>query len=251
MNCFTLHVNIDKTKLIQFQPYNSTRHQLDIKYADNAIEEVESATFLGVTLDKYCNWKVHIEKLCTKVQRFVFVLNRITRVVGINAALNAYHGYVASILRYGIIIWGNSVDFIKAFRAQKKCIRSMTKAHPLQSCVPIFKELKILPLPSLYIFELCIFVHKNVALFQFCNDVYVRKTRNIYKICAPQQRIQLFSNNVYCMAIKIYNKLSNVFKTLNFVTFKKKLFNFLLQKSYYSTTEFLNEKIVSKLKLDD
>lgn len=251
LNDNNLHVNISKTKLIQFQTYNSKRQRLEIRYANNAVEEVESATFLGITLDKYCNWKVHIDKLCTKLQRFVFVLNRITRVAGINAALYAYHGYVASVLRYGIIIWGNSVVTINAFRAQKKCIRSMTKAQPLQSCVPIFKKLRILPLPSLYIFELCIFVRKNLALFQVRNDVVIRKSRDIHKLCVPPQRIKLFSNNVYCMAIQIYNKLPNIFKSLNITTFKNKLFNFLLQKCYYSTNEFLNERFDSKFKLDD
>lgn len=49
------------------------------------------------------------------------------------------------------------------------------------------------------------------------------------------------------MAIRIYNKLPNVFKDLNFMTFKKKLFDFLLFKCYYSTDKFLNENFTLNL----
>lgn len=33
-------------------------------------------------------------------------------------ALSAYHGYVGSVLQYGLLLWGVSLDFDRAFRAQ-------------------------------------------------------------------------------------------------------------------------------------
>nr|CAX36785.1 hypothetical protein [Papilio dardanus] len=52
-------------------------------------------------------------------------------------------------------MWGNSTDQHRAFVAQKKCIRAICGLHPQESCRPAFKRLGLLPLPALYIYEIC------------------------------------------------------------------------------------------------
>lgn len=238
-----LRINISKTKIIQFQTYNSRPDRLIITYDNNDLEIVDSATFLGLIIDKHCSWKEHIAKLCTKIDRYVYVLNRLRNIATTQAALSAYHGYVSSLLRYGLIIWGNSVDAILAFRAQKKCIRSLCAADYLDSCKPLFQRHSILPLPCLYIFELCLFVHRHNSLFEFRNDVVTRQNNRMkFKLYIPHQRIRLYSKNVYCMAINLYNKLPEILKNLCVYQFKSKLFKLLLTKCYYSVTEFLDDK---------
>lgn len=237
-----LQINISKTKMIRFQTYNTRQEALKIEYKDNVVSEVENTRFLGITIDKYCNWKAHIDNLCIKLEKFVYVLYRLRRVANMQAALSAYHGYVSSVIRYGLIIWGNSVDSIRVFRGQKKCIRSLCGLHQLDSCIPYFQKHHILPLPSMYIFEISVFVHKNSMLFEKHNDVVERASRQKHKLNIPKQRIQLYSRNVFCMAIHIYNKLPACFKEMNIRNFKNNLFKFLLSKCYYSISDFLNEK---------
>jgi len=56
-----------------------------------------------------------------------------------------------SIIRYGIIFWGNATDSCKVFRLQKRIIRLMLGARPRASCRGLFKKLEILPAPCQYI----------------------------------------------------------------------------------------------------
>lgn len=66
--------------------------------------------------------------MCCKIEGFTCVLKRLIKIVSENDATLAYHGYASSMLRYGLILWGNSVDVTKVFRAQKSCIRAICGA---------------------------------------------------------------------------------------------------------------------------
>ena len=229
-----LHININKTKMIQFQTYNSKRPRLKVQYGNETIEEVDYAKFLGIKIDKYCNWKSHIDDLCKRIDKFVFALYRLTRVASVNAALCAYHGYVSSILRYGIIIWGyfGWAYKISCFELRKNAYAQFVERTHWTGVFNI----------HLHIFEICIYVHQIKHAFELYNDVVSRPSRKVHMLNVPRRRIKLFSNNVYCMSITVYNKLPDDFKTLSLRTFKCKLFNFLLSKCYYSSEDFMNEK---------
>ena len=120
LNHNNLQINLSKTKMIQFKTYQSESIPLKINYCNEKVEEVDDTKFLGIMLDKNCNWKAHIIHVCNKLDRFVYALKRLRQVSSIQTALCAYHGYVASTLKYAVILWGNSVDVEKAFKIQKK-----------------------------------------------------------------------------------------------------------------------------------
>lgn len=121
-----LNINLAKTNIMQFYSYASTPLPINIKYKLTTIDEVTETIFLGLTIDCHCSWKSHIEKLCNKLSRFIYPLRRIVFVTSEKSALNAYYGYVQSALSYGLIFWGHSTDFIKAFKMQKRCIRAIS-----------------------------------------------------------------------------------------------------------------------------
>lgn len=54
-------VNPNKTKFMQFRNYKQAH--LNLKYNKIAIKEVHDFSFLGITVDKNWNWKIHLEKL--------------------------------------------------------------------------------------------------------------------------------------------------------------------------------------------
>jgi hypothetical protein len=237
-----LKVNLNKTNYIKFKTTHNADKKIDISCNNNIIGQVNFTKFLGITLDNQLDWKTHIDTLVSKLDRFIFALNRIRQIASKEAALTAYHGYVSSILRYGLILWGNSVDAPRAFKIQKKCVRSICGAHFLDSCRPLFKALNILPLPSLYIYEMAIFVKKYNHLFQKNKDLINYRGRKGEDLQVPRQRLTLYSKSTFCMAIRLYNKLPDVIKTLTFLKFRKELFLFLMTKMYYSINYFLNDK---------
>lgn len=237
-----LTVNVTKTKFIQFANQGAKNINLHIKYKEETIDSVSSTKFLGIEIDKYCNWKDHIENVCGKVNRFVYVLRRLRKTSDSKTTLMAYHGYVASNLRYGLIIWGNSSHFNSAFLAQKRCVRAIAGVPPWESCRSLFKELRILPLACMYIYEASNFVRKHSDKFIFSNRCRGPKKLIIEGI----MKTGLFKRNCYCMCVRIFNTLPNTLKDMPLRRFKKMLYEFLILHRFYSLDDFFNcDKVIT------
>lgn len=204
---------------------------------------METAKFLGIWLDQHCTWKAHIAQVCDKIDKFVYAIKRLRLRVSIDAALSAYHGYVSSVLAYGLVLWGNSVDIDKAFKVQKKCVRAICGAWSTDSCKPLFKRFNILPLACMYIKDICVFVRQNPQYFKKKSEVITRHTRHRNQLYIPPCRLGLVKRNVYYHAITIFNKLPDDFKDLPINIFKWKLRSWLIDKCFYDIKQFMEYKI--------
>lgn len=236
-----LKVNLTKTNFMQFQTKNAKTIVRNVLHNNIPLREVNNTTFLGLTIDKYCDWKLQIDNVCTKVNRYVYVLNRLRKTSTRQTVLLAYHGYVSSVLRYGLLLWGNSTDINRAFLSQKRCIRAIVGIPPYVSCKPFFHELGILTLACMYIFEIGLFVRGHPELFTKARDFFTRNTRHGDRLVLTQvPRTTLFKNNCYAMCVSVYNKLPSSIKDLPYIMFRKKLKMWLLEKSFYCMGEYLN-----------
>lgn len=242
LNQNNLQVNLDKTSIVQFGTCRQLKEKLEIQHNNTPIAEVETAKFLGIWLDQHCNWKTHITCLCDKLDKFIYAIKRLRQRVSINAALGAYHGYVSSVLAYGLILWGNSVDIQKAFRIQKKCVRAICGAWSTDSCKSLFKRFHILPLACMYIRDICVFMKQYPHYFKKHSDTLARNTRHKHRLYVPPCRLDLVKRNVYYHGITIFNKLPNDFKDLPLNIFKLKLKIWLLDKCFYDVKEYLTYK---------
>ncbi|CAK1580698.1 unnamed protein product, partial [Parnassius mnemosyne] len=181
-----LKINLNKTKMIQFRDFRTPPIELNICYDSTKIE-VNCTKFLGLMVDRHCDWKNHIKYVCDKLEKFVYAIKQLRLTVSNEAALSAYHGYVSSVLSYGLLLWGNSVDVGKAFRVQKKCVRAICGAWSLDSCKPLFHKFHILPLVCMYIRELCVFVKQHPQYFTINSSLISRSAmpRNKFKLHLP------------------------------------------------------------------
>lgn len=238
-----LNINVGKTKLIRFYNRKPIDNEINIHINNEPIVESDEALFLGIVIDNQCSWKKHISKICAKINRFAYALWRLATLVNQKAALMAYHGYVASNLKYGLILWGNSTAINKAFISQKQCVRAMCNAPPMTSCKQLFPKLNLLTLPSLYIFECCIFVKTHPHLFLQKDNQTIRSIRYPGKLLLPKMQTTLYKNNCYPSCIQIYNKLPHSLTEVNLVIFRRKLFDWLKVKCFYSIKEYFSCKI--------
>lgn len=175
LNANNLQINLEKSVFIQF---NQSKHkQYNFNLNITKINEVTNVKFLGITLDQCLNWKQQTENICNKINKFVYALSQVTKVTNKKTAVLCYRAYVESVLRYGLMTWGNCTDWHRVFVAQKKCIRAICGIFPDESCKPIFKNLGLLPLPSLYLCEVCNFVHQHRDLFSKACDVQNTRVR--------------------------------------------------------------------------
>lgn len=235
-----LKANIEKTALIQFVNKNGKKHKLNVTSRDQTIKELSQTTFLGVVIDDKCSWDLHIEKLCNKINSFAYALWRLTKTSNEKVALQAYHGYIGSLLRYALLLWGNGCHANKVFIAQKQCIRAIADIVIPESCRPIFKKYRILTLPCMYIYELCYFVKTNPNLFERRIENCGFNSRYPNKLQLPIMRTTLFSKNAHVMAIKVYNRLDPGIQNLPLSAFRKRLKEWLIQNTFYSLHEYFD-----------
>jgi hypothetical protein len=70
-----------------------------------------------------------------------------------------YHAIIESKIRYGIIIWGSASQspMKRILVIKKRAVRLIQGIRKRTSCRQAFKNLKLLPFYSLYIYEIIIF----------------------------------------------------------------------------------------------
>ena len=107
------------------------------------------------------------------------------------------------------------------------------------SCRQLFKELNILTLASLYIFEVTCFIRKYCQSLEQNSQVhqYTKKLDMHVKL----QKTEIYKKSVINMGTKVYNNLPKFLKEIdNYKAFKKELKLFLLLQSFYSVEEFVS-----------
>jgi hypothetical protein len=235
-----LKINLTKTYLMNFKQRLNYPLGLDINYLGNSVEEIDSTKFLGLTIDNKLTWKLHICNLVKKLNQFSYALHKLRKVSNTKTLLTAYYGYISSILRYGIMFWGNTTDKQIVFKAQKRCLRSMFGLMQNDSCVPYFRKYKILTLPAMYISEVANFVRSNPHYFEACPIGSRREgTLRVTNKC----KTLLYRMSVDCMAPTIYNKIPHTIRSMvDNKVFKTALNGFLAEKVYYDIRMFLNDK---------
>jgi len=115
---------------------------------------------------------------------------------------------------------------------------SMVGVSSRMSCRQLFKELNILTLASLYIFEVTCFIRKYCQSLEQNSQVhqYTKKLDMHVKL----QKTEIYKKSVINMGTKVYNNLPKFLKEIdNYKAFKKELKLFLLPHSFYSVEEFV------------
>lgn len=233
-----LKLNIDKTQVVKFSARNENEQIIFPNLA-------HTYKYLGVHIDENINWKGHLEFIETRIRSISYVFTNLRDCVNINTLKIIYHAYVESILRYGLILWGQAPDIKTAFRLQKRIIRIMTNSHPRSSCRLHFKNLGILTLTGLYIYELLNYIHNTkINLPDSLKFKHKYNTRNETIFRLPKHRLTLFEKSPLYAGLKLYNKLPVNLKSMNTDQFKEKLKNELLDKAFYSLQEFYNSAFV-------
>ena len=79
---------------------------------------------LGVWIDHKLNWKLHAEKLTTKLYGKIVLFKKSKNFLNKHSLRVLYQAQVMSLLKYEIGVWGNNLprkDFKTLQKLQKKC----------------------------------------------------------------------------------------------------------------------------------
>jgi len=141
----------------------------------------------------------------------------------------------------GLYFLFNSIMF-NIFKIQntKRIIRIITNSGKRDSCQHLYQQLRILTLPSQYIFSMLVFVVKNRDLFLSNSEIHDINTHYNYKLHLPTTNLTLVQKGVLYSGSRIYNHLPLHIKILSndLKHFKSKLKSFLIEHTLYSLEEF-------------
>jgi hypothetical protein len=79
----------------------------------------------------------------SKLSRACYAVRSLLNVSNIDILKLTYFAYFYSLIKYGIIFWGDSSDSKKVFTLQKKTVRIMVGVKPQHPCRELFKKLQI------------------------------------------------------------------------------------------------------------
>lgn len=238
-----LNLNCAKTKILEFTTTVGQGREFLCPFSNTNIKlsSSNSADFLGLTLQNNLKWHNHTDKLFDKLNKALFNLKIIRKICDDHTVVLVYYGYFLSVLRYGLLFWGNSSSAQKIFKQQKIAVRVIAGICPRVSCKPSFRKYKFLTLPALYILELALFIKNNMNFFKNCKQVHSYNTRHKALLQNPSHRLTLFHKGPYYQCIQVYNKLSSHLRNENLSVnlFKKELSFRLIELCPYSVEEFL------------
>ena len=177
-----LHINLSKCCHIVFKPKTKVVDQpypeLDLKINGISIKRVDSAVFLGATIDENLSWDKHITQMKRKLYHATATLSYLRKYVPHETRKDLYHTLFESHLTYSISSWGevSKTKLEPIHRIQKKVLRILfgdleayklkfmtsARTRPLEHQLlgeefykrehtkPIFKNENILTVSNLY-----------------------------------------------------------------------------------------------------
>ena len=127
-----LSLNAAKTELIFFRSYKHPLNYDNISIKMNGLKltPVDYIKYLGMYIDKFLNWNVHLEELGKKLSRGNGVISKLRYNVPLNICMQVYYAIFYSYLNIGCNVWSftsdENIDDIQVL--QNKCVRIMTFA---------------------------------------------------------------------------------------------------------------------------
>lgn len=167
-NANLLTVNVNKTKIIPFTSYEKYLPDYSTISVNNLlISLTRSIKYLGVFIDSYLRWNIHVNNIITKIRGLMFKFYQCRQILPLSHLKILYYAFIESIMQYGIIGWGGvrKTYLIPLEIIQKKILKIIYFKSFRYPTEQLFSELNILNLRQLYA--------KSILLFLFRNKQYV------------------------------------------------------------------------------
>lgn len=241
-----LATNHSKSNMINFslrQQEHAVRPAVCVD--DVFLEETESTKFLGMYLDRGLTWCDHVDSICAKLASGIFAMRTLDTFCSIEVLKMAYFGLVYPHFAYGLRLWGScsNARFQRVFILQKKAVRIIKKLNSRESCKNSFRELGLLTLPCLYMYEIIVYCKSKCDLVQG-RDIHQYETRGRDSYRVQQHRLTMTHHLPEQIGVRLINSLPDEIKQLNSLSiFKNRLKHLLVSNSYYSIQEFLNSQL--------
>ena len=217
---------------------NKTQKILFTLTGDDGNGMEQPVNLLGVILDNRLSWRDHIESVCIRLSRVIYLLRSLKSIITKEFLRSAYHAFFESVLRYGIHIWGNGTGVDGVLLLQKKAVRILTGSSYDAHCRELFRKERLLTVTNLYILECLLKVKLNLDDYGIGSDHHSHLTRFNYQLVTPKVRLAKSKNWYSNIAIEMFNKLPREARDVNYNKFKLRINNWLCDNPFYCLKEF-------------
>ena len=220
-----LSLNTKKTTFLTFGAYiTSIPDDIQIHINGEFIERASSVKYLGVIMDCHMRWEEHVKLILRKTRYLLYVFRKLARFMSGNIMLTIYYALFHSITNYGIVAWGG-VDngILKPLdNLRNRLLKIILYGNRnLKKPLDIKSSFKLQSLSTFY--------SEFKKEYTDINSSTRDKT-----LVLPKLKINKslgFKNN-YIVALKCFNSLPNVYKSLE-VKNKKELKKTLLKSNIF------------------
>ena len=174
---------MDKTQFMLIQAPNKrnraiTSSNFKLFMGHHEIEKTDNYKYLGISVDDKLNWKLQVEKLCSKLSSVCGVLSKVRHYLDRECLMLIYNSLFDSRLRYGILSWGTTSEqqLSKLRVLQNRAVRFITFSSFRTPAAPLYSSLKIIPLNEMLFLQKSVFMHSihykslPYALSLYCNQ---------------------------------------------------------------------------------
>ena len=126
------------------------------------ISEVKETKFLGVIIDNNLKWSAHIQYRSRQISKGIGVMVKARKVFERNTLLSLYNSLILPYLNYCIHVWGKDYNthLNHLRKMQNKAVRLIAGVKPRTNTDPLYSALNIMPLKSLYMYAIGLFMYK-------------------------------------------------------------------------------------------
>ena len=239
-----LLINASKTQCIfvgSRQNISKIPSDTCINFDDSKIIPSSSVKNLGVHIDRFMTFEVHIEEMRKKLIGILIYLNRIKENIPVNIRVQIVQTLALSIMNYCLRIWGttNKSQIQKVQKLQNFAVRiALGNVKKHEHITPHINKLRWLKISNKCIFDVCIYVFKflNHQLPPWLlslprvRDFINRETRQQNNLFVPPTRTLTGERGMRVMGPRLWNNLpENVKGSLSINCFKRNLKMHLLE----------------------
>ena len=224
MDSNKLILNEKKTQYLLYKPKNKQKVEAKTKLKINnqEIQKVDSARYLGVTIDSKLNFKDHFNKVKAKLIDGVKALKCTRQTLNFQAKYQLYNGYFKSHIEYCPITYMDKLSktqMKELYSLQKQAVRLIFNARKNVHTEKLFKLANIVPITKLYESECCKFVYKHkydpsrneqpIAIGELLNSEQHNSSRlydDLNKIKIPSS---YKSDHCFYQIINTWNQMDN------------------------------------------
>ena len=235
-----------KTQLIFFgsrQYISRIPENTSLKLGNVTLIPSQNVKNLGVHMDNYSIFNVHIDEIQKKTTGILLYINRVSDSFDSECRVMIVQSLVLSVLNYCLRVWGstNKTQMDRAKKIQNFAAKvAVGGARKYDHVTPIYDKLKWLRMDVRYIYEVCLLIfkiHKKLIpdwLFTLPTVDQVRgeriNTRSLDTLFIPRTNTNTGARALNIVGPKLWNQLPHIIRNSQTISsFKGYLMKFLLE----------------------